>query len=237
MIHCSTLGSSSVGGETLYGFLFVFWSLYGFLFGLLTSLFPSPGSSSATGPIMVAIKDLKLPEGDKDAIIMLNKEVVKLQTKITLHIKDGDQFPALVEINRLKNLEDPTGSGVYKGLARSQALVKLDEVSRLISDMETSCSNLAAEVMMAGDGLNPKETLEAVVNDIKATEAGYVGKARVALVHLAEATEGATAPPPAGARPQKVRYLGILDTRHPLVQEALLMNSYAYFLSFLIQIQ
>ena len=64
---------------------------------------------------MVAIKDLKLPEGDKDAIIMLNKEVVKLQTKITLHIKDGDQFPALVEINRLKNLEDPTGSGVYKG--------------------------------------------------------------------------------------------------------------------------
>merc|ERR1711867_296598 len=169
----------------------VFLSLSGFSSDLLSA--SSPHSSSVTGPTMVAIKDLKLPEGDKDAIILLNKEMVKLQTKITLHIKDGDNFPALVEINRLKNLEDPAGSGVYKGLAK--ALVKLDEVSRLISDMETSCSNLAAEVMMAGEGLHPKETLEAVVNDIKATEAGYVGKACVALVHLAEATEGATAPP------------------------------------------
>merc|ERR1711867_319058 len=167
----------------------VFLSLSGFSSDLLSA--SSPHSSSVTGPTMVAIKDLKLPEGDKDAIILLNKEMVKLQTKITLHIKDGDNFPALVEINRLKNLEDPAGSGVYKGLARSQALVKLDEVSRLISDMETSCSNLAAEVSLAGEGLNPKETLEAVVNDIKDTEAGYVGKARVALVHLAEATEGA----------------------------------------------
>ena len=66
-----------------------------------------------------------------------------------------------------------------------------------------TCSNLAAEVMMAGESLNPKETLEAVVNNIKETEAGYVGKARVALVHLAEATEGATAPPPAGAAPPR----------------------------------
>ena len=94
----------------------------------------SPGSPSTSMP---AIKDLKLPEGDKDNIIALNKEVVKLQTKITLHIKDGEQFPALMEINRLKTLDDPSGSGAYKDLARSQAKVKLDEVSRLISEMET----------------------------------------------------------------------------------------------------
>ena len=55
---------------------------------------------------MPAIKDLKFSEEEKDAIILLNKEVVKLQTKITCHVKDGNQFPALREINRL----DPGGS-------------------------------------------------------------------------------------------------------------------------------
>ena len=153
---------------------------------------------------MPAIKDLKLPEEEKDAIIMANKEVLKLQNKITLHVKDGNQFPALVEIQRLKNLEDPTGSGVYKDLARSQARVKLDEVSRLISEMETSCANLAAEVLLVGEGLNSKETLEAAVNEIKSTEAIYVGKARVALVHLAEAAGGSPAPPPAVYAPPPV---------------------------------
>ena len=147
------------------------------------------------------VKDLKLPEGEKDAILLLNKEVLKLQTKITLNVKDGNQFPALVEIQRLKALEDPTGSGVYKELARSQAKVKLDEVSRLISEMETSCSNLAAEVLLAGEGLNPKESMEAVVNEIKATEASYVGKARVALVHLAEAAGSPGGPAPSPVYP------------------------------------
>ena len=50
------------------------------------------------------VKDLKLPEGEKDAILLLNKEVLKLQTKITLNVNDGNQFPALVEIQRLKAL-------------------------------------------------------------------------------------------------------------------------------------
>ena len=76
---------------------------------------------------MPSIKDLKLPEGEKDAILVANREVLRLQNKITFNIKDGNQFPALVEIQRLKNLEDPTGSGIYKDLARSQAKVKLDE--------------------------------------------------------------------------------------------------------------
>ena len=172
---------------------------------------------------MPAIKDLKLPEGDKDNIIALNKEVVKLQTKITLHIKDGEQFPALMEINRLKTLDDPSGSGAYKDLARSQAKVKLDEVSRLISEMETSCANLAAEVLLSGEDLNPKETLEAVVNEIKATEALYVGKARKALVHLADASGGSPAPPPAvyvpppgpTPRPEVNRWIRISATAEP----------------------
>ena len=139
---------------------------------------------------MPAIKDLKLTEGDKDNIIALNKEMIKLQTKITLHIKDGEMFPALVEINRLKSLEDPTGSGAYKDLARSQAKVKSDEVTRLISELEASCANLAAEILMAGEDLTPKTTLEEVVNEIEATKALYVAKARKALVHLAEASGG-----------------------------------------------
>ena len=86
---------------------------------------------------MPSIKDIKLPEGEKDALLVANREVLRLQNKITLNIKDGTSFPALVEIQRLKNLEDPTGSGVYKDLARSQAKVKMDEVTRLVSDMET----------------------------------------------------------------------------------------------------
>ena len=61
---------------------------------------------------MPSIKDLKLPEGEKDAILVANWEVLRLQNKITFNIKDGNQFPALVEIQRLKNLEDPTGSGI-----------------------------------------------------------------------------------------------------------------------------
>ena len=76
---------------------------------------------------------------------------------------------------------------------------------------------------MAGECVNPRETLEAVVNDIKATEAVYVGKARVALVHLAEATEGSPAPPPAVAapppgftpRPEVNRYIKISATAEP----------------------
>ena len=172
---------------------------------------------------MPAIKDLKLTEGDKDNIIALNKEMIKLQTKITLHIKDGEMFPALMEINRLKTLEDPTGSGAYKDLARSQAKVKSDEVSRLISELEASCANLAAEVLMAGEDLNSKTTLDEVVNEIEATKALYVGKARKALVHLAEASGGSPAPPPAvygpppapTPRPEVNRWIRISATAEP----------------------
>ena len=89
--------------------------------------------------------------------------------------------------------------------------------------METSSANLAAEVLLSGEDLNPKETLEAVVNEIKATEALYVGKARKALVHLAEAAGGSPAPPPAvygpppglTPRPEVNKYIKISATAEP----------------------
>ena len=151
---------------------------------------------------MPSLKDLKLPEGAEDALIVANREVLRLQNKITFNIKDGNQFPALLEIQRLQNLEDPTGTSIYKDLARSQARVKLEEVTRLMSEMEASCSNLAAEVVSLGTGLNKPEDLDIAVDEIKTTEAQYVCKARVAFVHLAEAAGGSPqtvgfAPPPA----------------------------------------
>ena len=41
---------------------------------------------------MPAITDLQFSEEEKDAIILLNKEVVKLRTKITCHVKDIGYF-------------------------------------------------------------------------------------------------------------------------------------------------
>ena len=180
-------------------------------------------SSTPLEPLltMPGIKDLKLPEGEKDAVIVANREVLKLQNKITFNIKDGNQFPALLEIQRLQNLDDPTGSGIYKDLARSQARVNLDEVTRLISEMEASCSNLAAEVVSLGEGLNSTEDLDTAVAEIKSTEALYVGSARVALVHLAEATGGSpppavfAPPPPAIPRPEVDRFTKISATAEP----------------------
>ena len=41
---------------------------------------------------MPAVKNLKFSEEEKDAIVLLNKEVVKLGTKITCHVEDIGYF-------------------------------------------------------------------------------------------------------------------------------------------------
>ena len=84
-------------------------------------------------------------------------------------------------------MADPSGSGVFKDLARAQAHVKIDEVARLMAETEATCSNLAATVVSLVEGLNEEADLDAAVAEIRSTEEHCVSKARVALVHLAEA--------------------------------------------------
>ena len=86
---------------------------------------------------MASAKDLHVPEGEKETIIAANREVSKLKQQITFLIKDGNQFPALTEIQRLLTMADP--SGVFKDLARAQAHVKIEEVTRIMAEMEATC--------------------------------------------------------------------------------------------------
>ena len=68
--------------------------------------------------------------------------------------------------------------------------------------------------------VNDPEDLDTAVAQIKATEDQYVGKARVALIHLAEAAGGGrppamVAPPPALPRPEVNRFTKIIATAEP----------------------
>ena len=75
-------------------------------------------------------------------------------------------------------------------------------------------------VRVYSEGLNDPEDLDTAVAQIKATEDQYVGKARVALIHLAEAAGGGrppamVAPPPALPRPEVNRFTKIIATAEP----------------------
>ena len=161
-----------------------------------------------------------MPEGEKETIIIANREVTKLKQQITFMIKDGNQFPALTEIQRLLGMADPSGSGIFKDLARAQARVKIEEVTRIMAEMEATCSNLAATVVSLGEGLNEQSDLDAAVAEIRSTEDQYGSKARVALVHVAEAAGGGPPavpppPPPALPRPEVNRFMKISATAEP----------------------
>ena len=117
-------------------------------------------------------------------------------------------------------MADPSGSGIFKDLARAQARVKIDEVTRIMAEMEATCSNLAATVVSLGEGLNEQSDLDAAVAEIRSTENQYVSKARVALVHLAKAAGGGPPavpppPPPALPRPEVNRFMKISATAEP----------------------
>merc|ERR1711954_262016 len=132
-------------------------------------------------------------------------------------VKDGRQFPALQEIINLQSLPDP--NRVFQDLARAQAWVKVDEVSKLMADLEAACANLAALVMTLGEGLNSEEDIKSVVTEIEENEEVYVKKAREALRALAEASgKGQTvapAPLPPAPRPESNKFSKISATAEP----------------------
>ena len=86
------------------------------------------------------VENYKVPPGEEETLSLANREVTKIKQKLTYLVKDGRQFPALQEIVRLQSLPDP--NNVFQNLARAQARVKVDELSRLISDLEAACANL-----------------------------------------------------------------------------------------------
>ena len=133
-------------------------------------------------------ESLKVPAGEEETIITANREVTRLKQQISFLIKDGKSFPALQEIQRLQGLADPNGA--FRDLARAQARVKVDEVTKLLSGLENACANLAATVKTLGAGFNDEEDLEAAVAEIQSSEEGYAKKARAALCSLAEAAGG-----------------------------------------------
>ena len=152
------------------------------------------------------------------AISIANREVTKLKQQITYLVKDGRQFPALQEIERLQSLHDP--NGVFQDLARAQARVKVDEISKLTADLEAACANLAAIVMTLGKGLNSEDEIETVVGDIQDTEENYVKKAREALRSLAAASgrepPAVPLPPPPVPRPPETnKFTKISATAEP----------------------
>ena len=98
------------------------------------------------------MESFKVPPGEEETLKLANNEVSKIKKKLTYTVKDGHQFPALQEIVDLQALPDQ--NNVFKDLARAQARVKVDEVSKLTADLEAACANLAALVMTLGKGLN-----------------------------------------------------------------------------------
>ena len=98
------------------------------------------------------VESYKVPPGEEETLALANREVTKIKQKLTYTVKDGRQFPALQEIVDLQALPDP--NNVFQDLARAQARVKVEEVSKLTADLEAACANLAALVMTLGKGLN-----------------------------------------------------------------------------------
>ena len=161
---------------------------------------------------------LKVPGREEETIVIANHDVTCLKQQISFLVKDGLSFPTLQEIQRLQGLDDP--NGVFKDLAQAQARVKIDEISKVLSELETACSNLAATVMALGEGLNDDADLEAVVADIQATEEACVKKARSALCSLAAASGGGPPtipppPPPVPRQPEANKFMNISATAKP----------------------
>ena len=135
-------------------------------------------------------ENLKVPGGEEESITLANRDVTKLKQQLSFLVKDGVSFPALQEIQRLQALQDP--NGVYRDLARAQARVRVNEITKVLSELEAACAKLAATTMALGEGFNDDADLEAVVAEIQTTEEAYVKKARSALCSLAEASGGGT---------------------------------------------
>ena len=163
------------------------------------------------------MESYKVPPGEEETLALANREVTKIKQKLTYTVKDGRQFPALQEIVDLQALPDP--NRVFQDLARAQARVKVDEVSKLTADLEAACANLAALVMTLGKGLNSEEDIKLVVTEIEENEAVYVKKAREAIRALAEASgKGNTvapAPLPPAPRPESNKFSKISATAEP----------------------
>ena len=133
-------------------------------------------------------ENLKVPGGEEETINLANRDVTRLKQQLSFLVKDGKSFPALQEIQRLQALPDPNGA--FRDLARAQARVKVDEITKVLLELEAACANLAATVMALGEGFNDDADLEAAVAEIQTTEEAYVKKARSALCSLAEAAGG-----------------------------------------------
>ena len=95
-------------------------------------------SSVESSPVTMRVENFKVPGGEEETIAIANREVTRLKQQITYLVKDGLSFPALQEIERLQTLPDP--NGVFKDLARAQARVKVDEISKVLSEPEAACS-------------------------------------------------------------------------------------------------
>ena len=160
------------------------------------------------------VENYKGPPGEEETLSLANREVTKIKQKLTYLVKDGRQFPALQEIVNLQSLPDP--NRVFQDLARAQARVKVDEVSKLTADLEAACANLAALVMTLGEGLNSEDDIKTVVAEIEETEEIYVKKAREALRALAEASgkeqTAAPTPLPPAPRPESNKFSKISAT-------------------------
>ena len=162
--------------------------------------------------IMVRPENLMVPEGEENVIAAANRAMKTVKQKISILVSDGTSFPALTEINRLSALPDP--NGVFKDFARATAKAKVSELTDLLTELESSCANLAALILTPGEGLNNKETLDEVVNDINTSCETYSGNARTALQALATAS-GAPPPAPAPSRPESNKFSKISATAEP----------------------
>ena len=161
---------------------------------------------------MVRLENLIVPEGEETVIAAANRATKTVKQKISILVSDGSSFPALTEINKLLALPDP--NRVFKDLARSTAKVKVSELTDLLAELESSCANLATLILSLGEGINNKETLDDVVNDINTSCETYAGKARTALQALATAS-GAPPPAPAPSRPEYNKFSKIIATAEP----------------------
>ena len=94
------------------------------------------------------------------------------------------------------------------------------KLTKLLTELESSCAHLAATVLALGEGLNDEEDLNAVVEDIQTSEEAYVKKARAALCALAAALGGgppANPPPhpPTPRPPETNKFTKISATAEP----------------------
>ena len=162
---------------------------------------------------MVRPENLIVPEGKENVIAAANRETRTVKQKISLLVSDGSSFPALTEIHRLLALPDP--NRVFQDLATATAKAKISELTDLLTELESSCANLAALILALGEGLNNKETLDEVVNDINTSCETYAGKTRTALCALAAASGGPPSGPAPTPRPESNKFSKISATAEP----------------------